>query len=190
MAFPDRSFLVATLRYFGRLGKRNCTAWEFNLCFYIFSAVPLDPAALNKVLFAKMNRTDSWVGCGLKDFTWDHFEPFYLQLLWLQRKSVPTWVLQCACWAARLTARYCTYPYSPHGFGYVPIKTELTHSLAAGNLTKQCLGKGMECNDRQQGTWWLVVGTSIIQAPNRVLFWPPTLASISWQDILLLVPRT
>ena len=53
---------------------------------------------------------------------------------------------------------------------------------------RQCLGKGKECNDRQQqGTWWLAVGTSIIQAQNTVLLWPPTHASISWQDILLLV---
>ena len=72
---------------------------------------------------------------------------------------------------------------------HAPIKMELTQLLAAGNLMRQCLVKGNVCNDRQrQGTWCLAAGTSIIQTP--VLLWPPTHASISWQDILLLVPRT
>ena len=57
VALPDRSYLVATLRYLGRWGKSDGTAWEFNSCFYIFSPVPLVPAALNKVLWAKNEQT-------------------------------------------------------------------------------------------------------------------------------------
>ena len=38
----------------------------------------------------------------------------------------------------------------PIALGYAPIKMELTQLLAAGNLMRRCLGKGKECNDRQQ----------------------------------------
>ena len=60
VALPDRSFLVPTLRYFCMSGKSDSTAWEVNRCFMmIFSPVPLVPAALNKVLWAKIDGTDS-----------------------------------------------------------------------------------------------------------------------------------
>ena len=62
VTLPDRSFLVATLIYFGRLGQSDGTAWEFNRCFYISSVLfllSLLPWCLNKVLWAKMYRTDS-----------------------------------------------------------------------------------------------------------------------------------
>ena len=93
VALPDRSYLVATLRSLARWervialpGKLIAVIWYLQSC----SSCPCCPG-------------QSLV---------DHFEP---QLLWLQRKSVRTRVLQSVCWAARWTARHCTYLL--HGFG-------------------------------------------------------------------------
>ena len=77
VTLPDRSYLFATLRYFGRLGKNDGTAWEFNRCVFISSVLLLlSPLPWTKSCVAKMNRTDSWVGCGLEAFTWGHFSLF------------------------------------------------------------------------------------------------------------------
>ena len=88
-------------------------------------------------------------------------------------KSVRTCVLQGFRWAARWTARHCTYP--PHGIG-VCTNQNGSHWITSSrelDETMSCQRKREKvCNDRQQqGTWWLAAGTSIIQTP--VMLWPP-----------------